>query len=141
MTLPSKLFSTSDISHNVCFEFEPKILQPESNFVINIYIKLTIMKEHWQTDMVTVPCLFFGHATRLVGCQFPDQGLNSSPWQWQLGVPTTESPGNSQQCLINNIDHVIHIESQKILSETGSWICDDMGEKLCLWSIYNGIYY
>lgn len=43
MNVLSKLFSTSDIYHSFCFEFEPE----KQNFIINLYIKLTIMKEHW----------------------------------------------------------------------------------------------
>ena len=32
----------------------------------------------------------------LMGSQFPDQGLNLHPWQWNCGVLTTGLPGNSQ---------------------------------------------
>ena len=36
----------------------------------------------------------FGHTVRLAGSQFPDQGLNPSPWQWKHGVLVTGPPGN-----------------------------------------------
>ena len=38
---------------------------------------------------------FFGLTLRLVGSQFPDQGLNPCPLHWKCGVLTTGSPGNS----------------------------------------------
>ena len=43
--------------------------------------------------------LKFGHAARLVGSQFPDQGLNPGPRQWKCRVLTTGPPGNSPQIL------------------------------------------
>ena len=38
---------------------------------------------------------FFGCATRLVGSQLPDQGLNPGPWQRTRRVLTTGPPGKS----------------------------------------------
>ena len=40
----------------------------------------------------------FGHATRHVGSQFPDQGLNSDPLLWKHTPLTTGLPGNSLGC-------------------------------------------
>ena len=39
--------------------------------------------------------LFFGLTIGLTGSQFPDQGLNSGPWQWTCQLLTTGLPGNS----------------------------------------------
>ena len=38
---------------------------------------------------------FLATATRHVGSQFPDQGLNLCPLQWKCGVLTTGPPGKS----------------------------------------------
>ena len=38
---------------------------------------------------------FFIHASRHLGSQFPNQGLNSHPQHWKCGVWTTGPPGKS----------------------------------------------
>ena len=42
-------------------------------------------------------CFWVGHAVRLAGSQFPNQGLNPHPWQWKWGVLTTSLPENSPE--------------------------------------------
>ena len=37
----------------------------------------------------------FGHTTRHVGSQFPDQGIEPTPLPWEHGVLTTGPPGKS----------------------------------------------
>ena len=40
-------------------------------------------------------CFYFGHTTWRAGSQFPNQGSNPNPLQWQCGVLTTGLPEKS----------------------------------------------
>ena len=63
-----------------------------------LYLRLfVVLSEVSQDKVPTVPPFkkILGHAARLAGSYFPDQGLNLHPQQWKHGVLTTGPSGHS----------------------------------------------
>ena len=56
--------------------------------------------------VVVAVVLCFGHALRHVGSQFPDQGSNPRPLQWQRGVLTTGRPWKPPGDLMFSLQHI-----------------------------------
>ena len=49
---------------------------------------------------------FCGHATWLIGFQFPNQELNPGAQQWKCGILTTGPPGNTPPSLFSFLINV-----------------------------------
>ena len=76
--------------------------------------------ESWNGVVILDFFFFFGHVTWLVEYQFPDQGLNPGPWQWECKVLTTGPPGNS--CL-GYLSGCNALNPKGPRSERGKWMC------------------
>ena len=75
--------------HSVCHSFWGGDIYPEEG-VLDFMIVLFL-----------IFFFFFGCATWLTGSQYPDQGSNPGPWQWEHRVPTTRPPRNSLKSVLN----------------------------------------
>ena len=60
---------------------------------------------------------FFACTARLVGCQFPDQGLNPCHLQWKHGALTTGWPGNSLHNLFRKLTEDILYQNERLKRE------------------------
>ena len=66
--------------------------------VINYRLKGVIQVENATEQKGAILFIFFhGHATRHVGSQLPNQGLNLHPLHWKRRVLSTVLPGKSQK--------------------------------------------
>lgn len=89
---------------------------------LKIYLYISFQVIAWIVSGV----FFFllGGAVQHVECQFPNQELNLSHWQWKLKVLTTRPPGNSlvwsELCSPQN-SHVENLTSEVMVRRWDLW--------------------
>ena len=59
----------------------------------------TQLKQLSSTGFQSFFLLFFCHGRQFMGFQFPNQGLNTGPWQQRCGVPSTGLPRKFHTCI------------------------------------------
>ena len=68
---------------------------------------------------------FFGYVMWLAGSQFPDQGMNPHPWQWEHRVLTTEPPENS---LDRSFERDIERSTFFLSPHASMWFCSTLSK-------------